>query len=319
MFLCVSMNAAVDWRLKLPRLQPGAVNRVTEASAAPGGKAAHVAMVLQTLGANPTWLGFAGGTTGKVLVEGLREMGIHAEAVPTAGLTRMNLEIIDESGTVTEVLEPGPCVSRPELQSMEETFERLLAGLTEDATVLLSGSLPPGVPRDYYATLISRAHKHGSRAFLDTSGEPLKLALRERPDFVKPNQEEAESLTGSPIQGPPSAGNTLHLILQAGAAAVAISLGAQGLLFRSARDGDSLFARVPEQPAQSCVGSGDATLAGFAFAAAQGLDAAESLRLAAACGAANCLADGPGRARSADIMRLKEEIRIEKLARFVEG
>jgi 1-phosphofructokinase family hexose kinase len=314
MFLCVSMNPAVDWRLKLPRLQTGAVNRVTEARAAPGGKAAHVAMVLQTLGAKPTWLGFAGGTTGKVLVEGLREMGIQAEAVSTAGSTRMNLEMIDQNGTVTEVLEPGPCVSKSELQSTETAFERLLSGRTDDATVLLSGSLPPGAPRDYYASLISRAHKHGSRVFLDTSGEPLKLALREHPDFVKPNQEEAESLTGSPIQGPSSAGKALRQILQAGTAAGAISLGAQGLVWRSTGAGDVLFARVPEQPAQSCVGSGDATLAGFAFAAAHGLNPTESLRLAAACGAANCLADGPGRARAADIARLKEEIRIEKLA-----
>jgi 1-phosphofructokinase family hexose kinase len=313
MFLCVSMNPAVDWRLKLPLLQTGAVNRVTEASAAPGGKAAHVAMVLQTLGANPIWLGFAGGTTGKVLLEGLRETGIQVEAVSTAGATRMNLEMIDENGTVTEVLEPGPCVSRSELQSMETTFDLLLSRGTGDTTVLLSGSLPPGAPRDYYASLISRAHKHGSRVFLDTSGEPLKLALREHPDFVKPNQEEAESLTGRPIQGPSPAAKALHQILKAGAAAGAISLGAQGLVWRSAADADALFARVPEQPAQSCVGSGDATLAGFAFAAAQGLDPADSLRLAAACGAANCLADGPGRARAADIARLKEEIRIEKL------
>jgi 1-phosphofructokinase family hexose kinase len=313
MFLCVSMNPAVDWRMKLPRLQIGAVNRVTEASAAPGGKAAHVAMVLQTLGANPTWLGFAGGTTGKVLVEGLREMGIQVEAVSIAGSTRMNLEMIDENGTVTEVLEPGPCISKSELQSMETTFERLLSRRTDHATVLLSGSLPPGAPRDYYATLISRAHKHGSRVFLDTSGEPLKLALREHPDFVKPNQEEAESLTGSSIQGPSSAAKALHQILQAGAAAGAVSLGAKGLVWRSATAGDALFACAPEQPAQSCVGSGDATLAGFAFAAAQGLDAAESLRLAAACGAANCVADGPGRARPADIARLKDEIRIEQL------
>jgi 1-phosphofructokinase family hexose kinase len=313
MFLCVSMNPAVDWRLKLPRLQTGAVNRVTEASAAPGGKAAHVAMVLQTLGAKPTWLGFAGGTTGKVLVEGLREIGIQVEAVSTVGSTRMNLEMIDDNGTVTEVLEPGPCLSSAELQSMETTFDRLLSGRTGDATVLLSGSLPPGAPRDYYASLVSRAQKHGSRVFLDTSGEPLKLALCEHPDFIKPNQEEAESLTGSPIQGPSSAAKALQHILQGGATAAAISLGAQGLVWRSTTASDALFARVPEQPAQSCVGSGDATLAGFAFAAAQGLDAADSLRLAAACGAANCLADGPGRARAADIARLQEEIRIEQL------
>ena len=64
MFLCVSLNPAVDKRLRLERLQVGGVNRVNEAIPAPGGKAAHVAMTLKTLGADPLWLGFAGGATG---------------------------------------------------------------------------------------------------------------------------------------------------------------------------------------------------------------------------------------------------------------
>ena len=72
MFLCVSLNPAMDKRLRLERLRLGDVNRATEDAPAPGGKAAHVAMVLKTLGADPVWLGFAGGATGKALIDGLR-------------------------------------------------------------------------------------------------------------------------------------------------------------------------------------------------------------------------------------------------------
>lgn len=314
MFLCVSLNPAVDKRLTMRALEVGKVNRACKAEGAPGGKAAHVAMVLKTLGAEPRWLGFAGGATGTAVVEGLREMGIGVETVAIAGETRTNLEIIEDEERVTEILEPGPLVSREELGQFGERLERILAKSGENATVAFSGSLPAGAPSDTYATLIGVARKYRSRVLLDTSGEALKAGLAAGPDFVKPNQEEAEWLSGERIEDARSAGVVLKKILRAGAGAAAISLGADGLVWQSGKEQQALFARIPRQASRFCVGSGDATLAGFAFAAQQGLLPVEALRLAAACGVANCLADGPGRARAGDIARLKDEISVETLA-----
>src|SRR5258708_37092216 len=115
MFLCVSLNPAVDKRLRVERLQLGAVNRVLQVLPAPGGKASHVAMVLKTLGAEPVWLGFTGGSTGDELVHGLRALSIQVHAVATAVFTRMNLEIVDEGGQVTGILEPGSSGAPQEL------------------------------------------------------------------------------------------------------------------------------------------------------------------------------------------------------------
>jgi 1-phosphofructokinase family hexose kinase len=313
MFLCVSLNPALDRRVKLGALQVGKVNRAREAKAEPGGKAAHVAMVLRTLGAEPLWLGFAGGETGAALVEGLRSLELQVKSVPIAGSTRMNLEIIEDEERVTEVLEPGPCVGAEEIREFQDTFEGILAKSEGSAIVIFSGSLPPGTPVGYYATLIAVAHKYRGHVILDTSGEPLKLGLKACPDFVKPNQQEAEWLSGSLIQGPGSASNILKQIMHEGATAGAISLGAGGIVWRSGKENKTLLARVPKQTARFSVGSGDATVAGFAFAAQQGLQPVETLRLAAACGVANCLADAPGRARAADITRLKKEIHVEAL------
>src|ERR1700730_2454631 len=83
MFVCISANPAIDKRLHLTRLVPGGVNRVTDVKAAPGGKATHVAMVLQTLGADPSWIGFSGGASGQELLDGLRTLGIRTHPVPT--------------------------------------------------------------------------------------------------------------------------------------------------------------------------------------------------------------------------------------------
>jgi 1-phosphofructokinase family hexose kinase len=313
MFLCVSHNPAVDKRLRLERLQVGSMNRVSEAIPAPGGKAAHVAMVLKTLGADPLWLGFAGGATGRQLVEGLRGLAIRVQEIPTSGCTRTNLEIVEDEGGVTEILEPGQRIAAEELRRFEETFTKLLSEASEQLTVIFSGSLPEGVPPDHYKMLAELAHKFDSRVFVDTSGEPFKFALAGKPDFVKPNRREAESWSGQAISGPSSAKEILGAMLKVGAGAGAITLGSAGLIWHSAT-GDTLVANAPKLSARSCVGSGDSTLAGFAFAAQQRLPPVEAVRLAVACGSANCLAPGPGCARAEDIASLKDQIRVETLA-----
>src|SRR5271170_4617566 len=163
MFVCVSLNPAIDKRLRLGRLQPGRINRVSEVTPAAGGKAVHVAMVLQTLGGDPLWLGFAGGGTGHDLVGGLRHLSIPAEVVPAASGTRTNLEILEDGGGVTEILEPGGTVGRAELERMTDAFRTIVSEHGKTATAILSGSLPPRVPEDYYRTLIELAHHHGCK------------------------------------------------------------------------------------------------------------------------------------------------------------
>jgi fructose-1-phosphate kinase PfkB-like protein len=131
---------------------------------------------------------------------------------------------------------------------------------------------------------------------------------------VKPNQQEAEAWSGKTIDGARSAESTLMQLFEAGALAGAISLGEHGLVCSAANQtGVTVSAKGPALKPRSTVGSGDSSLAGFAFAASQGLSLAESVRLAAACGAANCLAEGPGLARAEDIKRLKREIQVETL------
>lgn len=315
MFVCLSPNPAIDKRLRLPRLVPGCVNRATEVRPAPGGKAAHVAMVLRALGADPRWIGFIGGASGQELLEGLRKIGIRADVVTTRQATRVNLEIIDDSSSVTEILEPGAAPSEAEIASFRDACESAFAQAKRPAIVIASGSLPPGVPQDFYATLIARAHSHGCKFFLDTSGQPLRAAIEAGPDFVKPNREEAEWLTAGVISDLPSTVAAIRHLLSAGAKSAAISLGERGLVWCPGGDVQTVYfaLAVPVQ-VRSAVGSGDAAVAAFAHATAAGLAPQETMRLAAACGAANCTADSPGAVRAEDIHRLQKEIRIEVLS-----
>jgi len=311
MFVCISANPAIDKRVRLSKLVPGGVNRASEVQAAAGGKAAHVAMVLRSLGADPSWIGFAGGPTGQELLAGLQHLKIQVVPVPMKNATRTNLEIIDDCGTVTEILEPGAPVWIEEIRAFESACDAVFSERGSAVTAIFSGSLPPGAAKEFYASLIAKVHSRGGQAFLDTSGEPLKLALEAGPDFVKPNREEAEWLTGKPIQDARSAAAAVTQLIAAGAKSAAISLGHDGLVWKALK-GDAIYhACAPKIPSLSSVGSGDATVGGFAFAAAQKLGAEESMSLAAACGAANCLAGLPGQLSAGEVQRLQALVKVE--------
>jgi 1-phosphofructokinase family hexose kinase len=314
MFSCISINPAIDKRLRLSQLRVGTINRATEAAPAPGGKAAHVAMALQSLGMKPQWIGFTGGASGEELAAGLTELGIALQAIPSQAHTRINLAIVDDAGMVTEILEPGGAPSAAELgqfrRACEEAFSRGRTG----ATAIFSGSLPPGVPAEFYAEAIRNAHELGCRVILDTSGNALRTGLAQRPELVKPNREEAEWLTGSAIRDIPSAREALRQILSLGARSAALSLGQDGLLWCPGENQPVYHARPPVIEARSAVGSGDCTVAGFAQAMAGNLPPEQIARRAAACGAANCLVNSPGRIRLSDVLDIEKSVAVETIA-----
>jgi len=313
MFLCISANPAIDKRLRVPELQLGAVNRAIEAIPEPGGKAAHVAMALRGLGARPAWLGFAGGANGENLIAGLAELDIRARAIATKSPTRTNSSILDERGVVTEILEPGGAPSGKELSQFRKICRTEFGRGRQKLTVLLSGSLPQGVPEKFYFELIRAARNEGCRVFLDSSGEALRLGLQAQPDLVKPNREEAELLTGDAIQNASSARKAIVKILKLGAKSVVLSLGADGLLWCPGKGEPVLHAQAQVIGGRSAVGSGDATLAGFAYACVNRMSVEDTVRLAAACGAANCLVDSPGRIRLQDVRRIQKAVHVEVL------
>jgi 1-phosphofructokinase family hexose kinase len=311
MFLCISANPAIDKQIRMAQFRLGAVNRASDATPEPGGKAAHVAMALLALGERPQWIGFAGGSTGDVLVRGLKALGIRGRPIAIREPTRENLAIIDEAETVTEILLPGGKPSAKEAGSFQKACEREFARGKQKLLVILSGSLPPGIPANFYATLTRIAHSYGCRIVLDSSGEALRRGVRAKPEFVKPNREEAEALTGKTIRDIPSARKAMDEILAMGARSAAISLGKDGVLWSTGVEQPVVHARAPEVNKGSAVGSGDAMVAGFAYAIDNGLLPEEALKLAVACGAANCLADSPGRIRLSTVRKMEREVRVK--------
>jgi len=313
MLVCVSANPAIDRRLRLESIAVGGVNRVHSAQPFPGGKAAHVAMVARALGLDVTWVGFLGGAAGDECESGLSALGIPVTVVQTRASTRANLEIIARDGTVTEILEPGGDVTYGEVERLLSVCRDIFAESSEGSQVALSGSLPPGAPPDFYAELTRLAHVYGCRVLLDSSGEALRYGIAASPDLVKPNRAEASWFAGRAVV---TAGDALGVATEmnaAGARGVAISLGHDGIVWRGDDEATPWVAQPPPVEVRSTVGCGDAALAGFAVARARGLDNEDTLRLAVACGTANCIAESPGLVDPGVVERMMHEVSVQQL------
>jgi 1-phosphofructokinase family hexose kinase len=313
MLVCVSANPAIDRRLQLESIAVGEVNRAVSVKPFPGGKAAHVAMVAQSLATEVTWVGFLGGAAGDECENGLSALGIPVTVVRTRASTRANLEIIARDGTVTEILEPGGEVTYGEVERLLSACRDIFAESSEGSQVALSGSLPPGAPPDFYAELIRLAHVYGCRVLLDTSGQALRHGIGAGPDFVKPNLAEAGSFAGHPVVNAWEAVEVARAMIEAGARDVAVSLGAEGIVWETAGDAVWLVSPPPMVGIRSTVGCGDAALAGFAVGHARGLSDEDTQRLAVACGSANCLAESPGLVDPIEVERILQQVSVQPL------
>jgi len=244
--LTVTPNTALDVTYTVDGLRPGGVHRVRDVRHRAGGKGVNVARVLHTLGADVRAILTAGGATGTAVVSDLAAAHVPVAAVPIGGETRRTTTVLADDGSVTLLNEPGPRLTEDEWQTLAAAVRA-----REPDVLVCSGSLPPGAGG--YAELLGDAP-----SILDTSGEALLAGLAGRPSVIKPNADELREVTG--LSDPVTAANELR---KAGAGAVVVSLGPEGLL---AVTGSGNWHATP-----STVLSGNTTGAGDAVVAALAL------------------------------------------------
>jgi len=301
----VCLNPALDVTHQLDAVSWGGVNRPRAVHARPGGKGLNVARTLHALGVDVLVLGLAGGVTGAGVEAALRELGVPAAFTPVAGETRRTFSVID-GGRVAAFHEPGPEVGAAEYAEFRADYQKAVAGAE---AVVLSGSLPPGLPAGTYATLIQAA---GVPAVLDTHGEALRRGAAAGAAIVKPNLAELAALAGGPLatRGGPGLAAVAAGELS-GAQAVVVTLGPDGLLAATA-DG-CWRARPPATVAGNATGAGDAVAAALAHGLVLGRPWHERLRHAAALGAATAAAPVAGEFRHQDYLGALRAVAVEEV------
>ncbi|WP_442544066.1 1-phosphofructokinase family hexose kinase [Arthrobacter sp. KN11-1C] len=303
MIVTLTANPSLDRTVELPApLARGEVQRAVAVHQHSGGKGVNVSRALVASGLDTVAV-LPGGDSDPVLA-GLLDDGVPYAALPISEPLRSNVTLTEPDGVTTKINEPGPELSLDE----QEALIGLLLDRSRGASwVVLAGSLPPGVPADFYATVARRLRStHDGDAPLiaiDSSGAPLVAAItgdslgniNGKPDLLKPNAEELAELaaaagltdvhTADELEADPGlAARAAAAVVGSGVGAVLATLGSKGAVLVTA-DGAWLATHPPIQ-AVSTVGAGDSSLAGYLLAATNGGTSQDCLRQAVAHGAA---------------------------------
>jgi tagatose 6-phosphate kinase len=263
MILAVCLNPALDLTYHVAELAPGTPHRVQSVQERAGGKACNTARVLAQLSVEVALCGFAGGARGARLRAALAGSDVKDRLIAVDGETRQSVAVVHGSD-VTVLNEPGPRISSAEWQALLAEVE----GVLPDArAVVLSGSVPTGVPDDAYAQLVGLARSHDVPSVLDTGGAQLLAALPERPTIAAPNHHEAAKALGAPLSHPEEVLDAASSLSARSRAAVVVSMGSEGLV--AAEVARRWRVRPPRVLPGNPTGAGDALTAALAWGMAE--------------------------------------------------
>ena len=307
MITVVGINTAIDHLMRVDALHLGEVNRTVHEQVLPGGKGLHVAQTIAALGEPVQLIGLIDAAHRNLTARRMSERGVLFHGVEIDAPLRHCIALQDADGRITEVLGQGPQLGERDRAALQRAFRLALA---ESELVILSGSLPRGLPVDTYAELAQQVHAAGKRCLIDASGEVLRQAVAAQPFLLKPNRDEAEALFGRSVGDLDAAVTALRELAARGVAMPVLSLGAQGALGMD--DSGVWHAAVELEQVRNTVGSGDCFLAGMAVAIRRREPLCEALRLAVACGAANAMDVETGYVRPDQVEALLGRVRVRE-------
>lgn len=271
----------------------------------PGGGGINVSRAVRKLGGDSLAIYPSGGAAGETLQQLLSREGLRHRPVPVKGWSRENWIVLETAtGLQYRFGMPGPELSSGEWQAC---LEQLFSGEVRPDYLVASGSLPPGVPDDFYARVARLGKQHGARVVIDAAGEPLRLALREGVFLIKPNIREFREMVGAGGDDEAKVlGLAKKIVLEGQSEVVLISLGAAGVLLVS----DSGVERLhpPTVPIVSKVGAGDSMVAGAVLSLARGNPLREAVRFGVAAGTAAVMTPGTELCRRDDAERLYRQM-----------
>ncbi|MEO0248650.1 MAG: 1-phosphofructokinase, partial [candidate division WOR-3 bacterium] len=308
MILTVTLNPSVDEAIFVDELRPHDTNGVLRVEVDAGGKGINVARVASALGSEVVATGFLGGKPGRFVQAVLKEEGVETDFIWLKQPTRRNL-CIEERGEQPPTLlnEAGPHLEEQEWQLLQE---KVRGWLPKARWVTFGGSLPPGLPRDAYRSLIQMAHEAGVPCVLDSDGPPMIAGLEAKPTLIKPNDLEAERLLGAYFHSDLDFIGAVEQLAAKGIPYVIISHGARGA---TAYSPEGLWkATPPIIHSKSTIGSGDSMIAGMVHILAQGGSFEEALRWGTAAGAATAMSSGAEIANRQGVEQLLPQVQVKR-------
>ncbi|WP_101341551.1 1-phosphofructokinase family hexose kinase [Cereibacter azotoformans] len=301
--LTLTLNPAIDLAADVPQVLPGIKLRCTEPRVDPGGGGLNVSRAIRILGGQSTAFVALGGNVGGRLAALIAAAGIEIVAFAGPGETRESLTVTETgTGQQFRFMLPG---ARWSPARVEAALARIDRAVPKGGMVVLSGSLPPGVPADFPA-LVSNLLGQRARLLVDTSGAPLAhLAAGGVPDLdiLRMDDSEAASLAGRPLDSVAETADFASALVARGVAGcVIIARGADGSVLADARG--RWHSRSEPVEVVSAVGAGDTFVGAFVLALARGAQPETALAHGVAAAAAAVITEATELCHPEDVERL---------------
>ena len=301
----LTINPTIDRSAAIARVVPDQKLRCNNERFDPGGGGVNVASAIKELGGEATAIYTCGGAAGARLTRLLKERLVTSVPLPIQGETRENVVIFEtETENQFRFGFPGPRLNGAEQRQCIDAIGNLHPA---PDFLILSGSLPPGVPSDFYGSVIETLTE-ATKVILDVGGEALRKGVDQSVYLLKPNQRELGELVGAEIESDTDARDAARSMIQRGKVhAVMVSLGRGGVMLVTP-DTD-LRINAPTVKIRSKIGAGDSTVAGTVLALARGRPLDEAARFGVACGSAAVMTEGTQLCRREDAERLFADMR----------
>jgi 6-phosphofructokinase 2 len=308
-----TINPAVDISTSVAVVRPAHKLRCAAPRRDPGGGGINVARVVTRFGADVLAVFTVGGPIGEHLKELVAREGIRSLTIPIRADTREDLAVVEsETGQQYRFVLPGPALAEAEWRAC---LDALASPDIKPRFLVASGSLPPGVPDYFYASVVEIMRGSGAKdakIIVDTSGLPLQRALEAGVYLIKPNLREMRELLGAPMDREHDCIAACGRLVKEGRAeVVALTLGHYGAMLVT-RDVALRADPVPIKPV-STVGAGDSFLGALVARLAAGREMEDAFRHAVAAGSAALLAHGTELARRDDVERLLSAVKVRAI------
>jgi 6-phosphofructokinase 2 len=285
----ITLNPALDLTTAVDRVESGYKLRCGPARLDPGGGGVNVSRAIAKLGGTSQPFIAIGGATGSIFRSLLDAEGIDAEWFAVGGATRQSIVVGERSsGKQFRFVLPGPEWSAEEAGRCLAAIRRLLADAGRDnAYAVLSGSLPPGLPADFYQSIAAVAAETGARVALDTSGRQLDLAAHGAGPALYiwiMDQGEAEHVAVRPLESLDALETFARDLHGRGLAEIVILTFSEGGAVAVSASG-AFRISPPKVEVISKVGAGDSFVGGLIMKLAAGAPLYESCAYAVAAAA----------------------------------
>ncbi|WP_105301768.1 1-phosphofructokinase [Anaerococcus marasmi] len=298
MIYTLTTNPSIDYIMRIEDFAHGATLRSKASEMYPGGKGIMVSKLLKNLGDDPVNIGFLGGFTGDFIKNELEKLGIKENFTEIKEDSRINVKLKYQDET--EINAEGPHIEETEV----EKFFASLTEVKEDDLLVISGSLPKSLDKDFYKEVIRRI---SCKFTIDIANKEVLDYLKYKPVLVKPNKEELGRIFETEIETDEDIISYARKLNELGAENVIVSLGGEGSIFV---DKDRVLKASPiTGKLVNSVGAGDSMVAGFVYGLSHGLSKKDAYKLAVACGTATAFSPDIGSKEKIDEILEKVEVK----------